>query len=141
MGLFQSISDWFTGYDRENQARADAAAAELERMAYDDYSPGGAKHTAENWDSVSRNYGFDGGPGLDSYLPEAQAREAVGDAFEEGLKEGAENVSNFVKGAVDNVVGRPLLAILKGIPFWVWLGAGLYLAWKLGAFNKLLARR
>ena len=45
--------------------------------------------------------------------------ETVGDAFEQGLDEGADNIRGAVSGTF-NVVGKGLAGVLTGIPFWVW---------------------
>jgi hypothetical protein len=66
-------------------------------------------------------------------------------AADEGLNEGAANVTGFV-GGVFGVVGKALGSVLKGVPFWlwlvlaavlfVWLGGGGFLA---GKARKALA--
>lgn len=130
-----ALWDWITGYDAENAARAAAADAELRRMADETYiRPGGRRYTPEHAERVAANYE------TDAFLGEDAARAAIGDAFDEGWEEGRENVSGFIAGAANKVVGGPLRAILGGIPWWVWLAAGIYVAWRLGFLEKLLKR-
>lgn len=114
-----SLLSWISGYDTENADRAAAADAELRRLNQARY---GVPY-------VNR----------DDYLDKAGAERAIGEAFDEGWQDGQRNVSGFV-GRIFGVVGDVLKAVLFGIPFWVWLLAALFIAWRLGLLAKLVKK-
>lgn len=124
MGLLS----WLSGYDTENADRAAAADAENRRLtamrtAQGAYTPLEIERSQANW-------------GTDEYLDRAGVDRALGESFDEGWREGRQNVSGFV-GGIFRVVGDVLKAVLFGIPLWVWLLAALFLAWRFGLLAKL----
>lgn len=56
----------------------------------------------------------------------------VSEAFWDGWDEGADNIRDFTGSVINTAVGTPL----KLIPWQIWLGLGLWAAWKLGLFGK-----
>lgn len=126
------LPDWLTGYDAENAARGARADAELNRMAQEDYlTPGGRYYSEENAAAVRRNYE------TDAYLNDAQAHEAIDQAFDEGWQEGRQNVSNTITGALNRIIADPLRAIIGGLPWWLWLAAALFVFGYFGGFGWL----
>ncbi len=123
------LPNWITGHDAENQARGDAAAAELTRLKDEKIASG--YYTAEQAIQIQKNYE------TDAYLNEEEAQEAIGEAFDEGWEEGRQNVSNAISGTLNKVVGGPLRAILGGIPWWLWLAAILGVVGYFGGFAWL----
>lgn len=126
-----SILSWFYS-DPENDARGAAAAAQLEqikndRIASGYYNAAQAAQVQQSWET-------------DAYLTPAQADAALNDAFDEGWQEGQQNVSTFIGGTLNKVVGSPLKAILGGIPWWVWLALIVGLFFYLGGFTFLRKR-
>jgi len=121
-----SLLTWITGYDTENADRAAAADAELRRLNE-------AQYTGATLDAVRANYASQEAIGRDAQTAQ------INQAFGEGWQQGQNNVSAFV-GRIFGVVGDVLKAVLFGIPFWVWLLAGLFLAWRLGLLGKVLKK-
>lgn len=124
-----SLLSWISGYDTENADRAAAADAELRALNERRAVTLGADWKAK----VDANYA------TDAYLDQAGAERAIGEAFDEGWKDGQRNVSGFI-GKSFGVVGDVFKSILFGIPIWVWVLGGLFLAWKLGLLEKLLRK-
>ena len=60
-------------------------------------------------------------------------------AFKEGLQDGANNVTGFFGGAFD-IVGKGVGAILKGVPWWIWAAAILYLLITTGLLGPLVRK-
>jgi hypothetical protein len=59
-------------------------------------------------------------------------------AMQEGAAEGLRAEGEFVKKTVGAVgsVGETLLGgLLRGIPWWVWLGGAIYLLWRFGVIK------
>lgn len=119
-----SLWAWVTGYDSENAARAAAADAEIRSINEQKRASG--YYTESQWREVERDFE------TDAFLSEDAAQREIDRAFGEGAKEGLANVTGTVKSGINNLVGRPLLAVLSGIPLWVWLIGALYVAWSLG---------
>lgn len=135
MGLWQDFKNWVTGYDAENAAAAAAADETSRRLATEAYSLGGRSYTPENWEAVQAGWTREG-----SFSREAAEAE-IDKAFDEGWREGQENVASAIKGTINKVVGGPLVAILSGIPAWVWIVGLLYLAWTFGLLRNLIPSR
>lgn len=57
--------------------------------------------------------------------------------FQEGLAEGAANV----QGGIKKTLAAPFNFTFGAIPWQIWAAVGVFLAFKLGLFDKLLARR
>ena len=121
-----SLLSWISSYDGDNADAAAAADAKLRELNEQRYS--GAQ-----LEQVRRNYATQEAIGRD-----AQERQ-IGEAFDEGWDDGRKNVSGFI-GKIFGVVADVLKSVLFGIPFWVWLLAGLFLAWRLGLLTKLLRK-
>lgn len=119
------LPDWLTGFDRENYD-AGVEADRKNRAITEDLHNRQLISDKEYQDAVD-NYDE-----AAAYNPDQE----IGDAFNQGLDEGATNIRNAVGGTVNTLVGTPL----KLIPWQLWLAGGLYLAWRLGAFSGLLKR-
>lgn len=61
----------------------------------------------------------------------------VDQAFEEGWDEGKDNISSGIKGTLNKVVADPIKALLGGLPWWLWLGAGLAVFFYFGGAGWL----
>jgi hypothetical protein len=61
----------------------------------------------------------------------------IDEAFNEGLQEGAANVTSILSKPFE-VAGAGILAVLKAIPFWVWLLVGAVLFFYVGGPALLL---
>lgn len=57
-------------------------------------------------------------------------------AAQEGAIEGLERMQRGVTGALDTAAGYSLRAVLGFVPWWVWLGAAVYGAWRLRLFRR-----
>ena len=123
------LPDWLTGYDSENAARAAEADAKLRAL-----NERQATAYGEQWKAqVDRNYATQEAIGED-----AQRRQ-IDEAFDEGWAEGRDNVSRGIKGTL-NLLVEPLRAVLAGIPWWLWLLALGFLAFKLGLLNGIFRK-
>jgi len=116
-----SLLTWIVGHDEENAQNAAQADARLRELNEQDAQKYGANWAAE----VQRNYA-----NQETFDPKQQRKE-IAEAFTEGTKDGAKNISNFISG-IFAFIGRALGAVLLGIPFWVWAHAGLALWFYLG---------
>jgi hypothetical protein len=124
MGWFQKV---IYGVDLdEEQARGDRADAELAALNRRELDEG--TWTQDIYDVAERQR-------LESLTGDVQAQ--VGDSFEQGWNEGADNIRNTVGSTINTVVGTPL----KLIPWQLWLAGAVYLAFRLGLLNKLFQRR
>jgi hypothetical protein len=124
-----SFLSWISGYDSENAARAADADAELRAINEER-----AKTLGSAWKAqVDKNYASQ--PSFDPSVQQAE----IGKAFDEGLDDGAKNVTGFFGGIFD-VVGKGLGAILKAIPWWVWLGLVVYFLYTTGIGQRLIAK-
>lgn len=56
----------------------------------------------------------------------------VTQAAKEGAVEGLTRMQSGFTGAVNSAAGFGLRSVLGFVPWWVWLGAALYGAWRLG---------
>lgn len=65
-------------------------------------------------------------------------RRAVGDAAMEGAMDGLAAEQQWVKETLGTVVGTVGKGVLGFVPWWVWVGGGAYVAYRLGAFDNLL---
>lgn len=103
-----SLLSWLTGYDSDNAARGAAAEAERQRLNQLDAASG--RYDQRTVDQIERDYGtqFNTDPGT------------INDAFNEGWKEGQQNVSKFIKDVINKILGDPLRAVIGGLPWWLW---------------------
>jgi hypothetical protein len=58
--------------------------------------------------------------------------------FQQGLQEGLDNESNLVKKTLNTVAGTGISAIWKALPWWVWVGAGIYGLWWIGLLGPIV---
>ncbi len=123
------LPDWLTGYDAANAARAAQADAELRRLNQAKIDSG--YYTPEQVAATRRNYE------ADAYLDDTAARNAIDESFDQGWQEGRQNVSNTIKGALNRIVADPLRAVIGGLPWWLWLAAGLAVFGYFGGFAWL----
>jgi hypothetical protein len=57
--------------------------------------------------------------------------------FADGAVEGAKNIADTTRGAVNSVAGFTLSTLWRSLPWWVWLAGAGYVAWQLGLLKKL----
>ncbi len=121
------LPDWLTGYDAENAAAADNANKQLQAMNAADYGPGGKYYSPENWAAVQTQAESEM-----SYNPTDQRNE-IQKSFSDKLAAQAAAIFGVPAGALGSV----LWAILKAIPWWIWLvAAGALFVW-LGGLVRL----
>lgn len=122
MGLLS----WWHNADEE-QARSDAADARLQALNAEDrqrYGEDWYRETQRNLNRDTSAYGHDVGREID-------------DAFDDGWNDGLDNLTSTARkpfGFVGDVAG----ALLKALPWWLWLAALAYGAWRLGLLKKWL---
>lgn len=127
--------NWLTGYDEENAQRAAAADAEIKRINAAKVASG--YYNQAQAEAIARN------AETDAYLDSIAAQTAIEESFDEGWQEGRENVSNAISGTLNRILADPLRAIIGGLPWWLWLAAGLAAFAYFGGFRwikKALAR-
>ena len=122
------LSKIFGGDDL--QAKGDELDAKLTALNTKDYAPGGKLYTASTWAQVQQNLSTGATGDVDAQ---------INAAFQEGLDDGANNVTGFLGGIFD-FVGKGLGALLKAVPWWVWLGVLAYVLFTTGIAQRLLAR-
>jgi len=121
------LPDWLTGYNAENADAAQAADAQLQAMNAADYGPGGKYYSPENWATVQSNAAKE-----ISYNPTDQ-RGAIQQTFSDKLAAQAAAIFGVPAGALGSVIW----AILKAIPWWIWLGMAFALFVWLGGLVRL----
>lgn len=104
------LPDWVTGFDADNAQRAADADAYLRA---DNERKG--RGTTLIQDKLAGKEGVE----VHANTVEGQ-RQEIDAAFEEGLQDGANNITGFVSG-VFKFVGKAISAVLFGIPAWAWL--------------------
>jgi hypothetical protein len=119
------LPDWLTGFDRENYERG-READRLNRGITEDLKARGLINSPD-FNTAIRNYDE-----ADNFDPD----DAITDAFNEGLDDGATNIRNAVGSTINGIVFTPL----KIIPWQVWLALAGYAAFRLGLFNGILAK-
>ena len=112
------------------QAEGDALDAKLAALNSRDYAPGGKLYTPANWAAVQQNLGTGTTGNVDKQ---------INAAFQEGLDDGADNVTGFTSGIFD-FLGKGLGSILKAVPWWLWLGVIVYFLFTTGIGQRLIAR-
>lgn len=103
------------------QSEGDKLDAQLEEMNQRDYAPGGRlyeKIKAQRGQAAA-DAAYAAVQGNLATGKTGDVDKQISDAFDEGLKEGAGNITGFVSG-VFSFVGRALGAVLLGIPIWAW---------------------
>lgn len=130
MGLFQK---WLLGVDLDaEQAASDTADAKIRALNQSAVDRG-------VWTPDQRN-------AADSRLESAPVTDQVAQDFQTGWNEGAANVAKAtekvisgVAGTAADVVSAPLLGVLRGLPWWLWIAGGLAAAAYFGLLPGLLA--
>ncbi|MGC3958107.1 MAG: hypothetical protein QM813_09275 [Verrucomicrobiota bacterium] len=110
----------------ELQTTGDQADSQLADMNQRDYAPGGRlyeKIKAQRGQAAADAAYLAVGGHLETGAT-GNVDAQIGEAFDEGLKEGAGNITGFVSG-VFKFVGQAISAILLGIPLWAWAVATL----------------
>ena len=117
--------DFFTGFDRENYEagleadRRNAAITEdLRRRQLIS-----EQEARESQQRINDSLAYD---------PDA----AIGDAFGEGIDEGAASIRGTIGSTINAAIGTPL----KLIPWQLWVALALYGAWHLGLFKGVLKK-
>lgn len=136
MSLWNSLVGWVSGYDAEAQAKGDAADAANQALNQKLLEQG--LLTQQQYDQTVQDF-QQGNAATGTDNPQ----QAIADQFNEGLKEGAQNVLSApgkVVGAVGEGAGTLLWGILKNIPWWAWLvGAAALFVW-MGGLELLRGR-
>jgi hypothetical protein len=121
------LPDWLTGFDSANADAAAAADAQLQTMNSIDYGPGGKFYSPALADAVAANRAAElanGGYGADAQ------RGQVDQAFTDTLDAQAKSIIGGPLG----VLWASLKAMLKAVPWWLWiLGLGAAFLWLGGA--------
>jgi len=105
-----AILDWLYGAD-DLQKQGDTLDGQLRDINERDYGPGGRYYTPDNYTRTQDNLAS-GATG--------DVSQQLDDAFQEGLDEGANNVTGVISGAF-KLIGKGLGAVLLGVPAWAWL--------------------
>lgn len=153
MGFFASLLGFRDEQERGNSY--DAALAELQRR---DYAPGGRLYEAvaasdpaqadANWQAVQRNLRSSATGNIETQLVSAAALAPLEWTYDpaqawQDTQQGAGIVTEGAAELLPKVggwIGSLGNSLLKAIPWWAWLGLGLFLAWKLGLI-ELVKRR
>ena len=125
MGLLS----WISGYDESGAAKAAAADVERKRLAQIDVERGYLN--PEVYAQYQRDYE------TDAFLDSIAAQNVIEESFDEGWQEGRQNVSNAISGTLNRIIADPLRAIIGGLPWWLWLAAGLAVFGYFGGFRWL----
>lgn len=118
-----SLLDWWTGTDKEIERgkKLDAAIDAQNRKRVDS-----GAWTEDDYDQFLVNASANR---ADNYSSQ------VSDAFDQGWKEGRDNITGAIRGAVNDVAGGALRFTWDAIPAWLWLAAAAYVAFRLGLFK------
>lgn len=120
MGLSDAIAGWWVKDDVAEGKRLDDELAalnrgSLERGVWDEKTYQGAE--ARRQENAGETYPV----------------QVVG-AFEEGWQDGEQTISNAVQATVETITGTaqsivtsPIRGLIRGIPWWLWLGGGIAL--------------
>ena len=137
MSLWSKTLSLFTGVDLDaEQARSnqlDAATVDLNQQNLERGLWTQTQYDQAMEDIAAGNASTGAGDVLGSVTDEAQA----------GLQEGLDNVLNApgkVVGAVGQGAGQLLWGIVKSIPWWAWIGAGVALFVWMGGLALLRGR-
>jgi len=116
--------DFFTGFDsEEEQARSDRLDAELRAL-----NEKQREQRGEDWFQQAQGH-------IDDNRIDDVGGE-VNDAFIIGWGEGVDNIRNGVGNTISGATGT----IFGIVPWQLWIGAAIYLAFRFGAFNGLLKK-
>lgn len=107
------------------QADGDAADAKLAEMNQRDYAPGGRLYNkiATQQGTAAADAAYQQTLNNLESGATGNVSSQIDAAFDEGLQDGANNITGFVSGAF-KFLGKALGSILLGIPVWVWLAVG-----------------
>lgn len=122
MGAFL---DWITGTDTEIERgkQLDAQIAAQNRKLVD----------RGIWDDATYAQYEKNAAANDSSTYSGQVEEA----YDQGWEEGKKNTTGFLSDLFKRLITDPASIVLASIPWWVWLGLGIFLAWQLGLFAVL----
>jgi hypothetical protein len=123
------LPDWLTGYDSDNADAAAAADAESRRINALNRDRGRLSEAA--YEQTQRDFQ------TQEPIGQAAQRAAIDKAFTDEL---ADRAKGIFKTPLD-VAWETILAILKAVPWFVWLGAAvaifLWLGWGKWLLRKL----
>ena len=116
------LPDWLTGYDSANADAAAAADAQLQQLNAKDYAPGGSAYDAvlaqqgqpaadALLNTVATDYSTQAPIGTDAQ------RASIDQAFTDSLANSAKNIVGTPLG----ILWAEIKALLKAVPWWVWI--------------------
>lgn len=108
------LPDWLTGFDSANSTAASEADAQLQVLNNAQYGPGGSYYTPETWTAVNANRDSELANG--GYGPAAQQAQ-IDQTFTDKLDSQAQSIIGGPLG----VAWATIKAILKSVPWWVWI--------------------
>ena len=121
-----SLPDWLTGFDRENYDAGVAAEKKSQQLNEELYQQGQIGSIAHEQARAHYDANFAENPD-----DEIQA------AFDKELTDRTSAVRSFAGGGINAV----FKSVFGSIPWQVWLGVGLYVAWRAGLFNSVFKSR
>lgn len=119
------LPDWLTGFDRENYERGKAADAQNRQLTEELLEQGRIgqfeyKQAMAHYDAA------------DAEDPDAE----IDSAFNEELNDRTAAVRNFASGGINAI----FKSVFGTIPWQVWIGVGLYVAWRLGLLKGIFGK-
>jgi len=125
----QSYDDRLAALQADKQRKNQAYLDYLREEGFDEQSEGGQR--ALNERTALENAHLNQQRKDTGEIPSS-----LNQAADEGLAEGSRNVTGFFKGIFD-VAGEALGAVLKAVPWWVWLSVAAYLFVTMGGAGLL----
>lgn len=119
-----SFWSWITGVDNdpEKDRAVDARLRELNRQKFESGQWSADDYAASELRFESYDYDYEG---------------QIGAEFQQGVNEQADKL----RSGADSFISGTLGTALRLVPVWVWLALAVFIAWKIGAFNRLLEKR
>jgi len=119
------LPDWLTGFDRD--AYNEGLEADRRNKAITDDLRNKGLITEDDYNVAIGHYSE-----ADKYDPDAE----ITDAFNQQLSKETSAVRDFGTGAIN----ATLKGVLGSIPWQVYVGLAVYVAWRLGFFKGLLKK-
>jgi hypothetical protein len=119
------LPDWVTGFDRQNYEAGVAAEKKSQQLNEELYAQGAIGSVAH--EQARKHYEADF-----AYDPGQEIDKAFNDEL--SARTGA------VRGAVGGGINAIFKSVFGSIPWQVWLGVALYIAWRVGLFNGIFGK-